>query len=43
MASQWKKLGQPALVGFVLGLFVMAGLAYFAPSSGDGAKSGERR
>jgi hypothetical protein len=31
MDSQWKRLGRPALVGFVVGLFVMTGLAYVAP------------
>jgi len=39
MDSQWKKLGRPALVGFVVGLFVMTGLAYVAPRAGLGARS----
>jgi hypothetical protein len=39
MDSQWKKVGRPALVGFVLGLFVMTGLAYVAPLAGFGVRT----
>lgn len=39
METQWKKLGRPALVGFVLGLFVTTGLAYVAPLAGLGART----
>jgi hypothetical protein len=38
MESQWKLFGRPALVGFVVGLFVMTGLAYVAPLAGLGAR-----
>jgi hypothetical protein len=39
MESQWKRLGRPALIGFVLGLFVMTGVAYLAPLAGLGGRT----
>jgi hypothetical protein len=39
MESQWKKVGRPALMGFVLGLFVTTGLAYIAPLAGLGVRT----
>jgi len=36
MRAEWRKLGRPALVGFVVGLVVIGGLAYVAPRSSTG-------
>ncbi|HEX4335696.1 MAG TPA: hypothetical protein VH062_07250 [Polyangiaceae bacterium] len=33
MKTEWRKLGRPALVGFVVGLVVIGGLAALVPHS----------
>jgi hypothetical protein len=34
MRTWWRKIGRPALLGFMVGLVVMGGLAYVASSDG---------